>query len=340
MREIEHGVSAPPTISVIIPVYNTEKYLRRCIDSVLAQSYQDFELLLIDDGSKDSSGAICDEYAAKDARVRVFHKENGGVSSARNVGLDHARGEWITFVDSDDWVHPQYFDFLLCAIENADISHCGMIRVKNDDLEEDVQQISPIRIQDTDKMNFGEAADHCWGKLFRREIVEKLKFEESVSFGEDKLFTAIALQTGKKLAVIDNVLYYYYNNPNSAVNTVEHDLYPMAIKFYEDARANKRPVSLRYSITGLLSYRYLNMFKPGAEAIREDCNKKLDECRKMAAKLMPVRERLFLNAFTRFEFLYRIYRITGDRSMIAWEKSQKQRYAKSERDAVDQYNSQ
>ena len=93
-----------PAISVNIPVYNTEKYLHRCIDSVLAQTYQDLELLLIDDGSKDSSGAICDEYAAQDARVKVFHKENGGVSSARNVGLDHAQGEWITFVDSDDYI--------------------------------------------------------------------------------------------------------------------------------------------------------------------------------------------------------------------------------------------
>lgn len=327
-------------ISVIIPVYNTAPYLKRCLDSVLQSTYQNLEIICVNDGSTDGSLGILEHYRALDDRVVVIDQSNSGVSAARNKGMARATGDFISFVDSDDWVHPQYFDFLLCAIENADISHCGMIRVKNDDLEEDVQQISPIRIQDTDKMNFGEAADHCWGKLFRREIVEKLKFEESVSFGEDKLFTAIALQTGKKLAVIDNVLYYYYNNPNSAVNTVEHDLYPMAIKFYEDARANKRPVSLRYAITGLLSYRYLNMFKPGAEAIREDCNKKLDECRKMAAKLMPVRERLFLNAFTRFEFLYRIYRITGDRSMIAWEKSQKQRYAKSERDAVDQYNSQ
>ena len=100
-------------ISIIVPVYNTEKYLRRCIDSVLAQTYQDFELLLIDDGSKDSSGAICDEYAAQDARVRVFHKENGGVSSARNVGLDNARGEWITFVDADDWIESDMLELLL-----------------------------------------------------------------------------------------------------------------------------------------------------------------------------------------------------------------------------------
>ena len=93
-----------PKISVIIPVYNAEKYLYRCIDSVLVQTFTNWELLLIDDGSKDSSGVICDEYAAKDARVRVFHKENGGVSSARNLGLDNARGEWVAFVDSDDYI--------------------------------------------------------------------------------------------------------------------------------------------------------------------------------------------------------------------------------------------
>ena len=93
-----------PKISVIIPVYNAESTLRRCVDSVLAQTFTDFECLLINDGSKDKSGEICDEYAIRDSRVRVFHKENGGVSSARNVGLDNATGEWIAFVDSDDWV--------------------------------------------------------------------------------------------------------------------------------------------------------------------------------------------------------------------------------------------
>lgn len=93
-----------PKISVIVPVYNAEKYLHRCIDSILNQTFPDFELLLIDDGSKDQSGEICDEYAKKDSRVKVFHKENGGVSSARNVGIDNAVGEYICFCDSDDWV--------------------------------------------------------------------------------------------------------------------------------------------------------------------------------------------------------------------------------------------
>ena len=103
-------------ISVIVPVYNAEKYLCRCIDSILAQTYKDFELLLIDDGSKDSSGAICDEYAAKDSRVRVFHKENGGVGFARNVGLDHAQGDWVTFVDSDDWVDVCWLQWVMAEV--------------------------------------------------------------------------------------------------------------------------------------------------------------------------------------------------------------------------------
>ena len=105
-------MNTTPKISVIVPVYNTEKYLHRCIDSILSQTFTDFELLLIDDGSKDSSGVICDEYAAKDSRVRVFHKENGGVSSARNLGLDNAKGDRITFVDADDWVENKYIENL------------------------------------------------------------------------------------------------------------------------------------------------------------------------------------------------------------------------------------
>ena len=91
-------------ISIIVPVYNAEKTLNRCVSSILSQTFQDWELLLIDDGSTDRSGKLCDEYAAKDQRIKVFHKKNGGVSSARNIGLDHAKGQWVTFVDCDDWI--------------------------------------------------------------------------------------------------------------------------------------------------------------------------------------------------------------------------------------------
>ena len=106
-------------ISVIVPIYQTERYLPRCIDSILAQSFRDFELLLIDDGSKDNSGAICDWYARQDSRVRVFHKENGGISDTRNFGLDHAKGDYIAFVDSDDYIGHDYLKILMeMAVEN------------------------------------------------------------------------------------------------------------------------------------------------------------------------------------------------------------------------------
>ena len=122
-------MNTTPKISVIVPVYNTEKYLHHCIDSILSQTFIDFELLLIDDGSKDSSGTICDEYAAKDNRVRVFHKENGGTSSARNMGLDNARGEYITFVDSDDWIDTTMYEsmYSLAIEKKVDAVYCDII---------------------------------------------------------------------------------------------------------------------------------------------------------------------------------------------------------------------
>jgi glycosyltransferase involved in cell wall biosynthesis len=121
-----------PLVSVIVPVYKAEKWLHRCVDSILAQTMENFELLLIDDGSPDRSGEICDEYAAKDSRVRVFHKENGGVSSARNLGLDNAQGEWISFVDADDLVEENYIAELLSSAKNdGSLVISGLKKEKN-----------------------------------------------------------------------------------------------------------------------------------------------------------------------------------------------------------------
>lgn len=115
-----------PKVSVIVPVYKAEAYLYRCVDSLLVQTFTNFEILLIDDGSPDRSGEICDEYARKDTRVRVFHKENGGVSSARNLGLKYAQGEWIAFVDSDDWVESDFLEVFRILSVDVDMIHCGL----------------------------------------------------------------------------------------------------------------------------------------------------------------------------------------------------------------------
>lgn len=148
-----------PKISVIVPVYNTEQYLPRCIDSILAQTFTDFELLLIDDGSKDSSGKICDESAAKDSRIRVFHKENGGVSSARNMGLNNAQGEWITFVDSDDYL----------------IEHSGFNLLARTDIEADLIVYSFLWIdalvQTILKKSFFHITALLFGAKYTREVL-------------------------------------------------------------------------------------------------------------------------------------------------------------------------
>lgn len=192
-----------PKISVIVPVYNAEKSLCRCIDSILTQTYQDFELLLIDDGSKDSSGAICDSYAAKDSRIKVFHKSNGGVSSARNLGIDNAQGEWLTFVDADDWVEENFlssFDL----VENKGIDLIvGNYKVEGSSVS--ISQagsdcpsgLGACHISNVKQQLKGRLADLSfivsWGKLFLRSVVGDLRFDESLRLGEDCCFVYVYL---------------------------------------------------------------------------------------------------------------------------------------------------
>lgn len=205
-----------PRISVIVPVYNAEKWLHRCIDSILAQTFTDFELLLIDDGSTDGSGAICDEYGIQDQRVRVFHKPNGGVSSARNLGLDNAKGGWISFVDSDDWIETEYLGCLLHNANGADLSICDFI-IKGSN------EVWPDKIEDgvitTDKLAYfyTEIFPYCyltapWIKLYKKSIIEdsKIRFNENISTLEDTIFVLDYLRKVKIISCINRKLYNYW----------------------------------------------------------------------------------------------------------------------------------
>lgn len=205
-------------ISVIVPIYKAEQYVHRCIDSILAQSYTDFELLLIDDGSPDSSGAICEEYAARDNRIRVFHKENGGVSSARNLGLDNARGEYVTFCDADDYVGvdwlivyyealKQNLDFAIQGIyyitNNGEIEKKGLIPYIGGNLNEKRTLI--VRLMN--QYVFGYPVT----KLFRRQIIEDnhIRFDEQSAFREDEQFFSQYLINVNSFMCIDKENYYY-----------------------------------------------------------------------------------------------------------------------------------
>ena len=201
-------------ISVIVPVYNVENYLSRCIDSILAQTYQNYELVLVDDGSTDESGIICDRYALQDKRIAVIHKENGGVSDARNYGLDHASGEYICFVDSDDYVGPDYLNAMIELIieYHADLAIVSSTIVFGDKVEEYVES------NETHVMSGKEAFHHMlvgdwfgcspWGKLYKKSIFNGVKFPKGYIF--DDFYTIPYIFEKYSVCVYSESVHYYY----------------------------------------------------------------------------------------------------------------------------------
>lgn len=214
-------------ISIIVPVYNTEKYLKECIGSILAQTYTDFELLLVDDGSTDNSGEICDEYAQKDSRVRVFHKENGGASSARNLGIEEAHGEYLHFVDADDFVLMGAYEYLNTVIH--EYSHPDIICFKSQRDSAGVAKWEKADESFYPDMHQGVREEAflstIWGKVFRREFVLKsmVKFC-SIMYAEDVDFVWNLMRHEGTLLVSSAVLYSYSTTPGSVVNNreIEH----------------------------------------------------------------------------------------------------------------------
>ena len=210
-------------VSIIVPVYNAEKYLPRCIDSILGQSFSDFELLLINDGSKDNSGKICDGYAANDSRVRVFHKENGGASAARNYGLDNATGKYVCFVDADDWVDKDYLKQLL-PNEEEEMVVCS-IRYEGN-TNKNLCISNKKRNKECIESTLHQMIDHmavcspCC-KIMRRDIIERnqIRFDTDVSAGEDMLFICDYFSAGlEKIRTLSLPLYHYYVDDNESLS--------------------------------------------------------------------------------------------------------------------------
>ena len=214
-----------PSVSIIVPVYNAEACLRRCVESVLNQEYADFELLLADDGSRDSSGRICDEYAVADSRVRVFHKENSGVSDSRNLCLDQARGRYLQFLDADDWITANATKLLVQAMEEhlCDLVISDFYRVVG-------ERVSPKGdIDEAKVLSREEYASHMmenpanyyygvlWNKLYRREIVERhhLRMDPAISWCEDFMFNLEYIRRAKTFFALQVPVYYYVKTKGS-----------------------------------------------------------------------------------------------------------------------------
>ena len=206
-----------PAISVIVPVYKVENYIHRCVGSILAQTFRDFELILVDDGSPDHCGAICDDYAAKDSRVHVIHQENGGLSAARNAGIDWAfansDSEYLTFIDSDDWVHPSCLRALYGAAQSTGlpISVCGYAETAGED-----PQCGEISVETWEPEAFYMErhvnAVVAWGKLYSRALFRDVRYPVG-RIHEDEYVTYRLLFPQARLAVVPAPLYAYFQNP-------------------------------------------------------------------------------------------------------------------------------
>lgn len=217
-----------PMVSIIVPVYNAESTLRRCADSILEQSYPDFELILVDDGSKDASPLICDGYMQKDARVRVIHKPNSGASATRNLGIAEARGRYLQFVDSDDWLTPDATEKLVAAAEaqQADLVIADFYRVSGK-LVASKHRVMPVgvmtRREYASKMMENPASFYygvLWNKLYRRELVVQnhLEMNPALRICEDFMFNLEYLRVAQYIVAVPSPVYYYVRTKNSIVS--------------------------------------------------------------------------------------------------------------------------
>ena len=211
-------------ISVIVPVYKVEEYLDRCVESIAHQTYRNLEIILVDDGSPDNCGAMCDAWAAKDGRIRVVHKENGGLSDARNAGMAVVSGDYICFVDSDDQIHSEYVSWLLraCREHGADIAACDLLCVHSTAIpdaycEYRSQAYMPSQAMETLIHGHGFRAIAC-NKLFRRDLLDGERFPVG-RYHEDEFFTYRILAKAKALAYVDVPLYYYLQREGSIMQT-------------------------------------------------------------------------------------------------------------------------
>lgn len=214
-----------PIISIIVPVYNVEEYLQRCIDSILNQSFKNFELILVNDGSTDNSLKICKEYLLNDPRVKIINKENGGLSSARNAGINIAKGRYIGFVDSDDWINKEMYKILyeLCEKNNSDIAECRYTVTTGNEMNLDNSSnlITILNNEEAIKSlytNTSYGSVVSWNKLYRCELFKDIKFPEG-KLNEDQFTTYKLYYKSNKIVSIDKVLYYYFQSTKSIMRS-------------------------------------------------------------------------------------------------------------------------
>ncbi|MBQ5823850.1 MAG: glycosyltransferase [Clostridia bacterium] len=283
-----------PQISIVIPVYNVEAYISACITDILNQTFSDFELILVNDGSTDSSGSICDEFARIDNRIRVIHKKNGGASDARNCGIDVAKGDWIMFFDSDDCFEPNIVQTLYetAQRENADMAVCSIDLFNEDYLEEkyipDHFAVTPGIFSGSEILSTGRIPTIYvtpWCKIFKKALFDNLRYTVG-RICEDEAIIHRILHRCKKIVVTSDILYHYRQLQNSVSHTVSPKrldaLYAFYDRFffYKENNIQNSSIVLNSYFWNLDNY-YLRVEKNTESAPR------LRECLKNTRKLIP-----------------------------------------------------
>lgn len=258
-------------VSVVVPVYNVEKYVARTLDCLIGQTYNNLEIIAVDDGTKDNSGIICDQYAQKDARIMVCHKANGGVSSARNYGIAKSTGEYIYFLDGDDYIAPNAIELLLkCAVDtNSDIAICKMKKTYPKDKKTPWNKLKNKSAQELSSRDYkmllttGNTLDFCLlgTHLFKADLVKKCLFNTNLSQGEDLIFNFNVAETANKIAFLPMPLMAYFQRDGSAVNSkFSVRRFPLMNELLKIAEQNKKDEKLCNCIKTWLYYSALESF--------------------------------------------------------------------------------
>ncbi|MCF0124254.1 MAG: glycosyltransferase [Clostridia bacterium] len=312
-----------PLVSIIVPIYNVEPYLVQCIESIINQTYKNLEIILVDDGSPDNCPKICDDYASRDSRIVVIHKKNGGLSDARNAGLDIAQGDYITFVDSDDWIHSNYIEILSNGYQNKKID---IVIGEHDLIGENIKsqrvsfnensQIYDAR--DIIKIFFSNNSDEkygvAWGKLYKKELFANVKFPKG-KYHEDNFLTPILLHKANKIFITNKVLYHYRIRSNS-ITSKKHPfdlLEALESSYFHFKKINDSEIcnliipQLCWKLLYLYNRLIMEKETIPAKGILEKIN--LYKRNIIWSKLTKKPTIILLHLFLTYPFLYHIYRV-------------------------------
>ncbi len=316
-------------ISVIVPVYKTEPYLRQCVDSILEQTYRDIEVLLIDDGSPDKCGEICDEYAEKDNRVRVFHTENRGISAARNLGLKEARGEYIGFVDSDDWIEPDMYETLLKRLQEsgADIAVCG-VWYQSSSVSKTSKMQDEVLLRDDALKALIEFRlnNYAWNKLYKCSLFETVAFPEGINY-EDAEIMHMLLSRSNKTALVSAGLYHYrlrqgsITNIFSARNLIDYaDVHFDRYRFFEEYEPyifrEKEDLLLQFAAQGIS--RVWRWWHGCSEKEKEEYEDRIEEFLKFSRSHYPLFGYKYWPGFLRISALFMHSRSAASFAVLYW----------------------